>query len=102
MQFEKITKIILYLGIAIWLVLAAFHLASYETLYALLGVLVLLLAGKNIYFLYQSRNGTDMHIKIQECVNRMGYRNGIIYYVTFMIGVFLIVGILLLVYGLKG
>ncbi len=102
MQFEKITKMILYLGIAFWLILAAFRLVSYETLYTILGVLVLFLAGKNIYLLYQSRDGVNMHIKVQECVNRMGYRNGIIYYVTFMIGIFLLVGVLLVVYGLKG
>lgn len=99
MNYEKITKSIFYLGIICWLILAAFRLVPYDTLYVLLGALVLFLAVKNIVILFQSMKGNEMHVKIRELVSRMGYRNGIIYYAIFMIGIFLLIGVLLVVYG---
>lgn len=96
---EQWTKGLFYIGIIAWGIAASFHLVSTPTLYLFLGLLILMVGLKNAYLLYQAHRKGNIHIKIRTMMDRMGERQGMLYYATFMVALFLVAGLLLVVYG---
>lgn len=99
MDIEKWTKGVFYIGVIIWLGLAVFHVVSQPMLYLILGVLILVVGLKNAVLLYRAGCGGEVHVKIWTLMDRMGDRNGLLYYATFMVALVLLGGAMLVVYG---
>ncbi len=99
LRWKDGNKVLFYLGIFILLLLGTFKMAPTSALLILLGVLVFLLGAKNLYFFYESRKTGVYHIKLETCIKRMGYEKGLLYYAIFMVTSFLVMGLILIIYG---
>ena len=101
MEFlEKIFKPLILLATVVWVILAGFQLLSVEQLLVYVGVLSLRMGVRNLLILNISQKSGHMHEKIQFYIDRYGMRKGLIRYAVVLIGVYLVVGVVLIVVNL--
>lgn len=101
MEFiEKIFKPLILIAAVLWLGLAAFQVLPTNLLLVYVGVLSLLMGIRNLIILNISQRSGKLHDKIQFYVDRYGERDGIIRYAIMLIGVYLIIGLMLIVINL--
>lgn len=94
---EKIFKPLLLIATALWLILAAFQILSVDQLLVYVGVLSLLMGVRNLLILNISAKSGKLHEKIQFYVDRYGRRDGLIRYAIMLVGLYLVLGLLLIV-----
>lgn len=94
---EKVFKPLILAAAVVWLVLAGFQLLPVNILLIYVGVLSVLMGLRNLLILNVSYRSGTLHPKIQFYVERYGKRTGLIRYAVVLIGVYLVLGLILIV-----
>lgn len=94
---EKLFKPLILLATVIWFVLAAFRILPVNQLLIYVGVLSILMGLRNLVILNISQKSGKLHDKIQFYVDQYGLKKGLVRYAIMLIGVYLVLGFLLIV-----
>lgn len=94
---EKIFKPLILLATVVWFGLAAFRVLPVNQLLIYVGVLSILMGVRNLLILNVSQRSGKLHDKIQFYVDQYGLKKGLMRYAIMLIGVYLILGIVLIV-----
>lgn len=97
---EKVFKPLILLATIVWFVLAAFRLLDVPQLLIYVGVLSIAMGVRNLLILNISQRSGELHPKIQFYVDQYGLKKGLIRYAIVLIGVYLVVGLMLIVVNL--
>ena len=90
---EKLFKPLILVATLVWFVLAAFRIL----LLIYVGVLSILMGLRNLVILNISQKSGKLHDKIQFYVDQYGLKKGLVRYAIMLIGVYLVLGFLLIV-----
>ena len=96
---KKASKIIFYLVVILLLILMIIG-AKLPTLMVVLGVLSLFVGIKNLIELRYHFENKDESEKLKKFIEHKGIKRGTLYYIAFCIVSFMVIGVLLLTYGL--
>lgn len=96
-KIEKFFKPLFLLAAVVWIALAATHTLNNNQLFVYLGCLSILIGLRNILILNVSYRTNQFHEKIQNYIERYGFRQGIIRYAIFMVLIYLIFGLGLII-----
>ena len=91
---EKLFKPLILVATLVWFVLAAFRILPVNQLLIYVGVLSILMGLRNLVILNISQK---LHDKIQFYVDQYGLKKGLVRYAIMLIGVYLVLGFLLIV-----
>ena len=94
---EKFFKPLILIAAVVWFFLAAFRLLSVDQLLIYVGVLSICMGIRNLLILNISQRTGQLHQKIQFYVDQYGVKKGLIRNAVVLIGVYLIIGVLLIV-----
>lgn len=100
-QFDQWTRRLFLAGLALWVGLAVFDLISAGGLYLILGALVLFLGLKNMGLLVLGTRHQMLPEKVDTFLSRYGNHKGLAIYVTLFIGLYVVIGLLLILSGFK-
>lgn len=94
---EKLFKPLILVATLVWFVLAAFRILPVNQLLIYVGVLSILMGLRNLVILNISQKSDKLHDKIQFYVDQYGLKKGLVRYAIMLIGVYLVLGFLLIV-----
>ena len=94
---EKVFKPLLTLAVLVWMVLAVTQTLNTAQLLIYAGVLSVLMGVRNLLILNISYRTNQYHEKIQAYVERFGLKTGLIRYSVILVGVYIVLGVLLIV-----
>jgi len=96
MNFHKYSQKIIYLAAIVWAISAFFKLMSLKYLYIFFGAIVLYVGIQNMIILNLGIKRGQIPEKIVHYQNRLGEKNGILFYAVFSVLMFILFGVIII------